>query len=125
MNNLFYRERENWFVWFLWGLVGASIGIVISIYTKNSSFSLFAVTGIMALLTWRMAKSRRFTFNRAFKVTFMVFCCSITPLIFINALSNGIFANVELTMQIVLAAVVGVIVCLISAIIARTPPQYY
>ncbi|ATC94665.1 hypothetical protein [Pseudoalteromonas tunicata] len=125
MNNLFYRERENWFVWLLWGLVGASIGIVISIYTKNSSFSLFAVTGIIALLTWRMAKSRRFSFNRAFKVCFTVFCCSIAPLIFINALSNGVFANVEVVMQVVFAAIIGVVVCLISAVIAKTPPQYY
>lgn len=125
MNNLFYREKENWLLWAVWGIFGASFTAGLAIYSKSTQVSLIAISTIIILLTWQMAASKRFSFNRAFKVCFTVFSLSVSPLLFINSVNDGLFGDLQLGIQLGFFVVSGLVICMISAIFARTPPQYY
>ena len=85
----------------------------------------FTLFGVITLLTWRMHFTKRFSFIRAFKISFFVFRFSSMPLILTKPIKQIIFGDVDLAFGLLFAAVAGIILSLVSSLIAKSPKQYY
>ncbi|TMP36052.1 hypothetical protein [Pseudoalteromonas rubra] len=123
MGNLFLKERENWWTWIVWGILGCvSTGILLP-HISEVWLALLSPACFLLILTSWMSYSRRFDFSRAFKVLSCVTVMSVIP-IFIEHL----FPVIDPTQGIVDMAFV-ILVCvgvsLIGALFARRPKQYY
>ncbi len=125
MSNLFYREKENWFAWTLWGLIGATIGV----FTANHSAEFWsfgiAIFALLVLLTWWMHDTRRFSYSRAFKVLFYVANLATLPTIGYVMLQNNSINHLDLAFQLVIGFMAALFVAVVNSFIARTPRQYY
>jgi hypothetical protein len=125
VNHLFYREKETWWQWLVWGIFGALITYYIATETQSEAYIFGSLFCVIALLTWRMHFTKRFGFVRAFKISFFVFCFSSLPLILTKPIKQIIFGDVDLAFGVLLAAVAGIILSLVSSFIAKSPKQYY
>ena len=54
MGNLFLREKENWFAWSIWGVVGALATFYVAMSTQAEHFIAASAIGVLVLLTWWM-----------------------------------------------------------------------
>ena len=125
MNNLFYREKETWFIWTLWGMLGA--GVVYYLAKNSDSVTSIVVAGIifLSVLTWRMASTKRFSFWRAMRITALVFMISTMPILLFNFESVPLFNGIDLGIRLLLLVILGVVTSLFCALIAKQPKQYY
>ena len=125
MNHLFYRERETWWQWLIWGVFGALTTYYIAKSTQSEEYIFASLFVVIALLTWRMHFTKRFGFLRAFKISFFVFCFSSLPLLLTKQIKLIIFGEVDLAFGLLVAVIAGIILSLISSFIAKSPKQYY
>ncbi|SFD00704.1 hypothetical protein [Pseudoalteromonas denitrificans] len=125
MNHLFYREKETWWQWLIWGVFGALLTYYIATFTQTEEYIFASLIIIIGLLTWRMQSAKRFGFLRAFKISFFVFSFSSLPLLLTKPIKLIILGDVDLSFGLILAASAGIIVSLISSFIAKSPRQYY
>jgi hypothetical protein len=125
VNHLFYREKETWWQWLIWGVLGALVTYYIATTTQSEEYIFGSLFGVITLLTWRMHFTKRFSFIRAFKISFFVFSFSSMPLILTKPIKQIIFGDVDLAFGLLFAALAGIILSLVSSLIAKSPKQYY
>ena len=125
MGNLFLREKENWFAWSLWGIVGAVITLFVALSTKAPQFLGLSAVGVLFLLTWWMHSTKRFDFGRAFKVCCYVLTFSSLPAFLLVIVQNHNMNKIDIIVQTLGFALISLFVCLICSWIARRPKQYY
>ncbi|KNC66545.1 hypothetical protein [Pseudoalteromonas ardens] len=123
MGNLFLKERENWWTWIVWGVLGCiSTGIMLP-HISEVWLALLSPACFLLILTSWMNYSRRFDFSRAFKVLSCVAVMSVIPL-----LLEHLYPVIDSTQGIVDMALV-ILMCvglsIIGAWVARRPKQYY
>lgn len=125
MGNLFLREKESWFAWSIWGLVGAVISFIAASMTQQPIYILMASLAIVLILTWWMNSTKRFDFGRAFKVSFYVLTFSCLPNFMLLIVPSKNLNQVEIVIQLVGFILISVVSCLLFSWIARRPKQYY
>lgn len=125
MNNLFLREKESWAVWLIWGVFAASAVFITATNTQNMSHLFLLKFGIFAMLTWYMTYSKRFSFWRAMKISFVVFSLTIAPVLFFNFEVISLLKNADIAVRVAILFVVGAVCSLVSSLIARQPKEYY
>ncbi len=125
MGNLFLREKENWFAWSLWGLVGAVITLFVAMSTKQPQY--LGLSGIMVLLllTWFMQSTKRFDFGRAFKICCYVLTLTCLPAFVLIIVPSYNLNRIDVIVQSSGFALLSLIACLICSLIAKRPKQYY
>ena len=123
MGNLFLKEKENWWAWLLWSLIGAGLSFYSSYVTEQLYYLFFPASLLLLALTWWMNYSKRYEFSRAFKVLLFVGSISFSPLLYTQN-----YALEELTKLFVDTVFVFLsltFVSLMGALIAKRPKQYY
>ncbi|WP_404340081.1 hypothetical protein [Pseudoalteromonas mariniglutinosa] len=125
MGNLFLREKENWFAWSVWGIVGAIVTFFVTVTTQAPQFMVLSAIGTLVLLTWWMQSTKRFEFGRAFKICFYVLLLSCLPAFFLIIVPSDQLNRFDLIVQVASFAFVSLLVCLVCSWIARRPKQYY
>lgn len=125
MNNLFLREKENWLTWCFWGVLGAVAVFFAATGTNQFEYVIATKVGFFALLTWYMTYLKRFSFLRAMKVTFLIFCITSAPVVFISSDVFGFFENVDVLLRLSALLVIGLFVSVVSSLIVRQPKEYY
>ncbi len=124
MNNLFYREKENWLLWLLWGISGAGLMYIIAHFLQSELYNLMGITVVIAMLTWQIYGNVGYSFKRTFKITFFVFTWCSVPLLFYDNVDTGLFGD-DVLLKIGIALIFGALICTISSFIAKSPKQYY
>ncbi len=125
MGNLFLREKENWFAWSIWGIIGAFITLYVAMSTNTTHFIAGSAMGMLVLLTWWMQQSKRFDFGRAFKICFYVLLLSVLPAFLFVVVPSDDLNRFDLIFQSVTFLALSLLLCLICSWIARRPKQYY
>ncbi|OCQ23258.1 hypothetical protein A7985_04765 [Pseudoalteromonas luteoviolacea] len=123
MGDLFLKQRENWWVWIVWGVIGFISSKLILSMLDNTWWVLLAPVTILVILTAWMNFNRRFDFTRALKILMLVGTISLIPL-FEQRWSRWdqmIHIAVESGTLIISLLTVS-IVC---ALLAKRPKQYY
>ena len=123
MGNLFLKEKENWWAWLLWSLIGAGLSFYSSYVTEQLYYLFFPASLLLLALTWWMNYSKRYEFSRAFKILLFVGSISFSPLLYTQNYTLD-----EITKLFVDTAFVLLILTLVSlmgAFIAKRPKQYY
>ncbi|TMO55221.1 hypothetical protein [Pseudoalteromonas phenolica] len=123
MGNLFLKEKENWWAWLLWSLIGASLSFYSSYVTEQVHYLFIPASFLLFGLIWWMNYSKRYEFSRAFKVLLFVGSISFAPLLYTQN-----YALDELTKLFVDTGFVFLsltLVSLMGALIAKRPKQYY
>ncbi|MBE0368081.1 hypothetical protein J8L98_18060 [Pseudoalteromonas sp. MMG013] len=123
MGNLFLKERESWWVWLSWGLIGSLISTYIFSNTSEVKLALIASGVIVSALSGWMNYSRRFEFYRALKVLLFVGSLSLLPLALNVALPVKEFSVVAINFTLVSLGLFCL--CMCGAWFARRPKQYY
>ncbi|KAF7771514.1 hypothetical protein PCIT_a4108 [Pseudoalteromonas citrea] len=123
MGNLFLKERESWWTWVIWGLIGSIVSTYIFSSTAEVKFALAASGLLVTVLAWWMNYSRRFEFYRALKVLLFVGGVSLLPIALNVALPSKELATVSFNFILVLLGLIGLCIC--GAWFARRPKQYY
>jgi hypothetical protein len=123
MGNLFLKERESWWTWIVWGLIGSIVNTYIFSSTSDVKFALVSSTVSLAMLSIWMNYSRRFDFYRALKVLLFVSSISLLPIALNVALPFKELASHGVNFTLVLLGFF--FLCLCGAWFARRPKQYY
>ena len=123
MGNLFLKERESWWTWIIWGLIGSIVSTYIFSSTSEVKLALVASAIIVAMLSWWMNYSRRFEFYRALKVLLFVGSVSLLPIALNIVLPMKELATQAFNFTLVLLGLFCL--CLCGAWFARRPKQYY
>ncbi len=123
MGNLFLKERENWWTWIVWGVLGCiSTGVILP-HISEAWLALVSPACFLLVLTSWMNYSRRFDFSRAFKVLSCVAVMSVIPV-----LLEHLYPAMDPKQGIIdmaLVVVVCIVLSIIGAWVARRPKQYY
>ncbi|HCV01927.1 MULTISPECIES: hypothetical protein [Pseudoalteromonas] len=125
MGNLFLREKENWFAWSIWGIIGAALTFFVAISTRAPQFLGLSAIGFLLLLTWWMHSTKRFDFGRAFKVCCYVLTLTCLPAFLLVIVPNNNLNKIDVIVQGAGFALISLIVCFVCSMIARRPKQYY
>lgn len=123
MGNLFLKERESWWVWCIWGVIGCVLSAYVLVSTKQQHLAFVVPSLLSVFITVWMSYSKRFEFFRAFKVLLLVVAISCVP-----SLADIFLPLNELAVAAFKAALVlffVVILCVICAWLAKRPKQYY
>ncbi|WP_105265202.1 hypothetical protein [Pseudoalteromonas sp. T1lg76] len=125
MGNLFLREKERWGLWSFWGVVGAMLTTYVAMATKAPLYITLAAMCVVILVSSWMLYSKRYDFLRALKVTAYVLFVSVLPALTLLIIPATKQQRGELIMQSVLFALIALIGCVVCALIAKRPKQYY
>nr|WP_301003009.1 hypothetical protein [Pseudoalteromonas sp.] len=125
MGNLFLREKENWFAWSIWGVVGALATFYVAVNTQTAHFIAATAMGVLVLLTLWMQQSRRFDFGRAFKICCYVLLLTVLPSFVLVVIPSDDLNRFDLIFQSIAFLTASLLVCLVCSWIARRPKQYY
>ena len=123
--NLFLREKENWFAWSIWGLVGAVVTFFVAMSTKQPHYLGLSAVVVLFLLTWWMQSTKRFDFGRAFKICCYVLTITCLPAFALVIIPSYNLNKIDVIVQGSGFAIVSLIVCLVCSLIAKRPKQYY
>jgi uncharacterized membrane protein YhaH (DUF805 family) len=123
MGNLFLKEKENWWIWLLWALIGAVISYYSSISTEQLHYLFLPASMLLLVLTWWMNYSKRYEFSRAFKVLLFVGSISFAPLLYTQNYTLDELTKLFVDSAFVLISLACV--SLMGAFIAKRPKQYY
>ncbi|MCG7562863.1 MULTISPECIES: hypothetical protein [Pseudoalteromonas] len=123
MGNLFLKERENWWTWIVWGVLGCiSTGIMLP-HISEVWLALLSPACFLLILTSWMSYSRRFDFSRAFKVLSCVAVMSVIPVLLENL--HPVIDPTQGIVDMALVILMCVGLSVIGAWVARRPKQYY
>ena len=123
MGNLFLKEKENWWAWLLWSLIGAGLSFYSSYVTEQLYYLFFPAALLLLALTWWMNYSKRYEFSRAFKILLFVGSISFSPLLYTQNYSLDEITKLFVDTAFVLLSLT--LVSLMGALIAKRPKQYY
>ena len=123
MGNLFLKERETWWVWLMWGLIGSLVSSYIFSNTADIKHALVTTSLILVDLSWWMNYSRRFEFYRALKVLLFVGSVSLLPIALNVILPATEFSVVGINFTLCFFGLL--VLCIFGALFARRPKQYY
>ncbi|MFY8274942.1 hypothetical protein AAEU32_12530 [Pseudoalteromonas sp. SSDWG2] len=125
MGNLFLKEKERWGLWTFWGAIGALITTYVAEVTQAPLYiTLSALIVVVLVSTW-MLYSKRYDFLRALKVTAYILAVSVLPALTLLILPASQQQRTELMAQSLIFASIGLVGCVICALIAKRPKQYY
>ncbi|KZN50997.1 hypothetical protein [Pseudoalteromonas luteoviolacea] len=123
MGDLFLKQRENWWVWIVWGVIGLLSSKLLLSMLDNTWWSLLAPITILIILTAWMNFNRRFDFIRALKILMLVGTISLIPLFEQRWSSWDQMIHIAVESGTLLISLLTVsIVC---ALLAKRPKQYY
>lgn len=125
MGNLFLQEKEKWWAWSLWGVVGAVITLYIAMSTQTPHFIAVSAFGVLGFLTLWMQRTKRFDFGRAFKVCLYVSLISVLPAFVLVIIPSDDLNKFDVIFQAISFTTFSLLVCLICSWIAKRPKQYY
>lgn len=125
MNNLFRREKENWWLWILWGITGAVALFYTAKITHSFAYPIAALAALLIFLTWWMSYSKRFSFWRALRGLLIVFNIACAPLLFFNFESMPLLSGADLGARIIMLLGLGIVAATVCSFIAKQPRQYY
>ncbi|NOU49393.1 hypothetical protein HG263_02385 [Pseudoalteromonas sp. JBTF-M23] len=123
MGNLFLQERERWWIWFMWGLVGCLLSSFVLSLTHQQIMGFTASSLLVLAVAIWMNYSKRFEFFRAFKVLILIYTFSFLPPLLDALLPIDKLSVAALKGGLVLAF--GMLLCIFCAWFARRPKQYY
>jgi len=123
MGNLFLKEKENWWIWLFWSLIGAICSFYVSGFSNKVHFLFIPAVCLLSSLTIWMSYSKRFGFIRAFKVLLFVGCCTFLPLLYTQNYTLDEVTRLFVDSACVLLSLT--LFCIIGALFARRPRQYY
>ncbi|WP_105189695.1 hypothetical protein [Pseudoalteromonas sp. T1lg48] len=125
MGNLFLREKERWGLWSFWGVIGAMLTTYVAMATEAPLYITLSAMCVVILVSSWMLYSKRYDFLRALKVTAYVLCFSVLPALTLLIIPATKQQRGELIMQSLLFALIALIGCVVCALIAKRPKQYY
>ncbi|GAP75158.1 hypothetical protein W04_1677 [Pseudoalteromonas sp. SW0106-04] len=125
MGNLFLREKERWGLWTFWGVVGALLTTYVAMLTKAPLYITLSAMAVVVFIAIWMLYTRRFGFLRALKVSAYILCFSALPALCLLIVPASKNQRPELITQSVIFALLALIGCVVCALIAKRPRQYY
>ncbi|MEM0515207.1 hypothetical protein WCN91_07160 [Pseudoalteromonas sp. YIC-827] len=125
MGNLFLREKERWGLWSFWGVIGAMLTTYVAMATKAPLYITLAAMCVVILVSSWMLYSKRYDFLRALKVTAYILFVSVLPALTLLIIPAAKQQRGELIFQSVFFALLALVGCVVCALIAKRPKQYY
>ncbi|KZN43096.1 hypothetical protein [Pseudoalteromonas luteoviolacea] len=123
MGDLFLKQRENWWVWVAWGIVGLVASKLLMSVLNNVWWVMLAPIFILLMLAAWMNFNRRFDFIRALKIFILVGVISMLPLFEQRWHSWDQLIHMAVDSGTLLISLLTV--CVLCALLAKRPKQYY
>ncbi|KZN30209.1 hypothetical protein N480_04490 [Pseudoalteromonas luteoviolacea S2607] len=123
MGDLFLKQREKWWVWIVWGVIGLLSSKLLLSLLDNTWLVLLAPITILIILTAWMNFNRRFDFIRALKILMLVGTISLIPLF--EQRWNSWDQMIHIAVESGTLLISLLTISILFALLAKRPKQYY